>query len=509
MVEFHVTSLDVIHSYSPPLGVKADANRAWDNIAFAKPLKEEIFEVHWEGGGCGMAARSTTAGRRQRRPTSKAGSKNSRTGFAATTKVLPPYSTTYSPEPTRRGEPARERVETPTPAARPLWRRLVGFNLLAAVVLGVGGFYLGWYAATTSTAAQASNTGSARPERPRPVLVYILCVVGFLIGLGFANYPFAPARDAPPRCARRRTTLGRYFGLCTDHKVVGNRPRAASACSSSSRAECTPIRTECYMTSQPSPARPVSRRWSPSMHDDDGDVHLRNLGLFANSFLPLLIGARRTRFPRIESLTFPLLMAAGFILLLDDLLLRRLPDRLDAATSRCNDQAVSWACTPTSSSSPWLVSRCACWGVNMMATIITMRAPGLTWSRLPIFIWAVFSTSVLSELALLMLVATLAMSALDRTIDTSFFVPGGGGSSSTSMENPLLVLRPPRGLHLALPFFGISLQPPPVFTRKPLWGYRLADLGHALRQPAELFVWQHNPIVSGINADLRPLDTVF
>ncbi len=65
----------------------------------------------------------------------------------------------------------------------------------------------------------------------------------------------------------------------------------------------------------------------------------------------------------------------------------------------------------------------------MMATIITMRAPGLTWSRLPIFVWGVFATAVLMVLAAPMLVATLLMSALDRTIDTSFFIPGGGGSS--------------------------------------------------------------------------------
>ena len=142
-------------------------------------------------------------------------------------------------------------------------------------------------------------------------------------------------------------------------------------------------------------------------------------------------------------------------------------------------------------------------GLNMMATIITMRAPGLTWSRLPIFVWSVFATAVLMVLAAPMLVATLLMAALDRTINTSFFMTGGGGSSYL-FENLFWFFGHPEVYVLALPGFGIVLELIPVFTRKPLWGYRLAVAGMLGVSLMSFFVWQHHLFVSGINADLRP-----
>jgi cytochrome c oxidase subunit 1 len=142
-------------------------------------------------------------------------------------------------------------------------------------------------------------------------------------------------------------------------------------------------------------------------------------------------------------------------------------------------------------------------GLNMMATIITMRAPGMTWSRLPIFVWSVLATGVLMVLAAPVLVATLLMAALDRTIDTSFFIPGGGGSSYL-FENLFWFFGHPEVYVLALPGFGIVLELLPVFTRKPLWGYRLAVSGMLGVTLLSFFVWQHHLFVSGINADLRP-----
>ena len=139
----------------------------------------------------------------------------------------------------------------------------------------------------------------------------------------------------------------------------------------------------------------------------------------------------------------------------------------------------------------------------MIATIITMRAPGLTWSRLPIFVWSVFATSALMVLAAPTLVSTLLMAALDRTINTSFYIPGGGGSSYL-FQNLFWFFGHPEVYILALPGFGIILELLPVFTRKPLWGYRLAISGMLGVSLMSFFVWQHHLFVSGINADLRP-----
>ena len=85
-------------------------------------------------------------------------------------------------------------------------------------------------------------------------------------------------------------------------------------------------------------------------------------------------------------------------------------------------------------------------GFNLLATIIIMRAPGMTWSRLPIFVWGVVATAILMMLAAPMLIATLLMAALDRTAQTAFFIPGNGGSG-LPLREPVLGLRPSRGVH--------------------------------------------------------------
>jgi cytochrome c oxidase subunit 1 len=142
-------------------------------------------------------------------------------------------------------------------------------------------------------------------------------------------------------------------------------------------------------------------------------------------------------------------------------------------------------------------------GMNMLVTIVTMRAPGLTWSRLPIFVWSVIGTAVLMVLAAPMLIATLAMAALDRSINTSFFIASAGGSSYL-FENLFWFFGHPEVYILALPGFGIVLELLPVFARKPLWGYRLAVSGMLGVCLLSFFVWQHHLFVSGMNADLRP-----
>jgi cytochrome c oxidase subunit 1 len=224
------------------------------------------------------------------------------------------------------------------------------------------------------------------------------------------------------------------------------------------------------------------------------------LGPFANYFVPIMIGARRMAFPRIEALTFWLLMAAGFILT-SSIFFGGFPTGW-TGYEPLNDQAVMGMDSYIIFFALVGISM-ALLGLNMLATIITMRAPGLTWSRLPIFVWSVLSTSALMVLAAPVLIATLAMAALDRTINTSFFVPGGGGSPYL-FENLFWFFGHPEVYVLALPGFGIVLELLPVFTRKPLWGYRLAVSGMLGVTLLSFFVWQHHLFVSGINADLRP-----
>ncbi|MGZ6601093.1 MAG: cytochrome c oxidase subunit I, partial [Gaiellaceae bacterium] len=142
-------------------------------------------------------------------------------------------------------------------------------------------------------------------------------------------------------------------------------------------------------------------------------------------------------------------------------------------------------------------------GLNLMATILTMRAPGMSWTRLPIFVWGVLATSILMALAAPVLVAAMTMVLMDRGANTSFFLASAGGSQYL-YENLVWFFGHPEVYILALPGFGIVLELLPVFARKPLWGYRLAVAGMLGVTLLSFMVWQHHLFVSGMNAGLRP-----
>jgi cytochrome c oxidase subunit 1 len=395
-------------------------------------------------------------------------------------------------------------TSAPQPAGKPLLRRLVGFNLLTAVLLGIGGYYLGALIGHTIDGGKSFEYQVKTDEYDLALLLgYFGGVIGFLIGLGFANYPISRLLGRPASLREKESGgAGRYFGLCTDHKVVGIQYLIGiGVFFFIGGLNAMLIRTQ-LLHPVPTFVGPNQYLSLVGMHGTMmmGMMTSGILGPFANYFVPIMIGARRMAFPRIEALTFWLLMAAGFILV-STIFFGGFPTGW-TGYEPLNDEAVmgmdSYICFFA------LVGlSMALLGLNMIATIVTMRAPGLTWSRLPIFVWSVFATAVLMVLAAPMLVATLLMAALDRTINTSFFMTGGGGSSYL-FENLFWFFGHPEVYILALPGFGIVLELLPVFTRKPLWGYRLAVSGMLGVSLMSFFVWQHHLFVSGINADLRP-----
>jgi cytochrome c oxidase subunit I len=394
-------------------------------------------------------------------------------------------------------------ASTPQPIGRPLWRRLIGFNLLSAVILGVGGYYLGWFIGHQINGKSFEFQSAIDENDVALLLAYLFGVAGFLIGLGFANYPVSRLLGRPASLREKEEGgIGRYFGLCTDHRVVGIQYLIGIGLFFFiGGLNAMLIRTE-LLHSNPTFVGPNQYLSLVGEHGTMmmGMMTSGILGPFANYFVPIMIGARRMAFPRIEALTFWLLMAAGFILT-STIFFGGFPTGW-TGYQPLNDQAVMGMDSYICFFALVGISMCLL-GLNMMATIITMRAPGLTWSRLPIFVWGVFATSVLMVLAAPMLVATLAMAALDRSISTSFFLPAGGGSSYL-FENLFWFFGHPEVYILALPGFGIVLELLPVFTRKPLWGYRLGVSGMLGVTLLSFFVWQHHLFVSGINADLRP-----
>jgi cytochrome c oxidase subunit 1 len=126
------------------------------------------------------------------------------------------------------------------------------------------------------------------------------------------------------------------------------------------------------------------------------------------------------------------------------------------------------------------------------------------WSRLPIFVWAMLTTSFLMVLAAPVLVGAMYMLITDRTVQTAFFTDDLGGSSYL-WQNLFWFFGHPEVYILALPGFGVVSEILPVFCRKPLFGYRVAAAGMVGVTLLSFFVWQHHLFDSGINPDMRPV----
>jgi cytochrome c oxidase subunit 1 len=382
-------------------------------------------------------------------------------------------------------------------------RRALRFNLLTAVVLGVVGFYVGWWLGHLVKAPSLAYFADTGQNDIALFVAYFVGVVGFLVGLGFANYPVQRMLGKPPSLREKEDAgWGRYFSLCTDHKVVGIQYLIGiGAFIFIGGLNAMLIRFELL--------RPTHQAFGAGNYLTLVGLHGTMmmgmmtsgiLGPFANYLVPLMIGTRRMAFPRIEALTFWLLMAAG-VILMTATAFGGFPTGW-TGYAPLNDQA-NMGMDAYIAFFALVGLSMSLLGLNMLVTVITMRAPGMTWGRLPIFVWGVISTAVLMLLAAPVLITTLLMVALDRTAQTGFFNVQAGGSSYL-YENLFWFFGHPEVYILALPGMGILLEILPVFARKPLWGYRLAVTGMLGVSLLSWLVWQHHLFVSGINADVRP-----
>ena len=309
--------------------------------------------------------------------------------FAPVAKYLPPYATTYLPDPQLRRmtapeEPVSAQRRRP-PAApdrlQPAHRRR---PRRSAATTSAGS------SATTSPAPSIDYFGDTDQNDISVFLGYFFGVDRLpRSGSASLNYPFARMRGYPPSLREKETQgAGRYFGLCTDHKVVGIQYLwGIGLFFFIGGLNAMLIRVELLRPNyQVFPAGQyltlVGLHGTMMM----GIMSSAILGPFANYFVPLMIGARRMAFPRIEALTFWLLMAAGAILT-TTIFFGGFPTGwtgyeplIDQANAGMDSYIVFFALVG--------ISMCLL-GLNMIATIMTMRAPGLTWSRLPIFVWGV------------------------------------------------------------------------------------------------------------------------
>jgi cytochrome c oxidase subunit 1 len=374
------------------------------------------------------------------------------------------------------------------------------------VVCAAVGYLLGHLLGNFLSSTYAQNALSDQNDIP-VVLGYTFATLGWLAGLGVFNDLGRQMLGRPllaeVRMGGGEAGLSKYFRYTLDHKVVGIQYLYGMiAYFLTGGLFAMAIRSELL-----SPSRHLL---GPNQYlmvvGEHGTMMMMMmssviLGPFGQYFGPLLIGSKRVAFPRIEALGFWLTPAA-YVILLSGVLFGGFPTgwtgyeplSLQATTG---EDAYFFAFGLMGLS--MILA-----GFNMIVTVINYRAPGMRWSRLPMFVWSMFTVSFLQVLAVPVLVGACYMGLMDRTFQTAFFANQLGGSSFL-YEDLFWFFGHPEVYILALPGFGVIAEIVAVFCRKPLFGYRVAAAGMLGVGILSFFVWQHHLFDSGINPDMRPL----
>jgi cytochrome c oxidase subunit I len=221
-----------------------------------------------------------------------------------------------------------------------------------------------------------------------------------------------------------------------------------------------------------------------------------------NYVIPLMIGAPDMAFPRLNALSFWLLPIAGLIMLSSYVV----PDGGAFAAGWTNY-------TPLAVQQPvgnvffqmavqWAGASSIMTGLNFLVTIITMRAPGMSFWRLPLLVWANFATSTLVVVATPFIAGSQFFILFDRVLHTNFFEPLGGGYA-LAYQHIFWFYSHPAVYIMMLPGFGIASEVISVFARKPIFGYRLMALSLMAILVLGFSVWAHHMFVSGMSPWLR------
>ena len=396
-------------------------------------------------------------------------------------------------------------VATRGTAPPSLSRRLHEWGLALAVVGAAIGFFVGYALGSLAIGDGDNSLGS----NAGILLGYSLSAVGFLAGMGFFNYPIArllgrpvPTADDEAYLHGEGGGLARYFRLTTDHKVIGMQYVVAIlAFLFVGGLGAMFIRTE-LLTPTPTTATAETYLTLVGLHSTlmIFMASAAIIGPFGNYFVPIMIGARNMAFPRLEALTFWLLPPAGLILL-STVFLGGFTTGWTGYAPLADQNVLGMDSYLIAFSLIGLSIMLS--GLNMIVTVITLRAPGMRFTRLPIFVWGVFLTSFLGLLAAPALLGAIAMETFDRTYLATLFVPAGGGSPYL-WENLFWFFGHPEVYIFILPAFGLIMEMLPVFTRRPLWGYRVAIGGLVGVTVLSFMVWQHHLFVSGLAPALRP-----
>jgi cytochrome c oxidase subunit I len=218
---------------------------------------------------------------------------------------------------------------------------------------------------------------------------------------------------------------------------------------------------------------------------------------FGNYFLPLMIGARDMAFPRLNALSFWLLLLGGIVFYIT--LFFHPPDAGWWSYPPLSESLYS----PSGGQDAWIFLihitgiSSLLGAINFYVTIVNMRAPGMTWGRLPLFVWGLLVYALLLIIALPVVAAAVTMLLTDRHFGTHFFDPTAHGSPIL-WQHLFWFFGHPEVYIMILPGFGIISEVIPVFSRKPIFGYKAIAASTAVIAFLATLVWAHHMFASPV-----------
>jgi cytochrome c oxidase subunit 1 len=218
---------------------------------------------------------------------------------------------------------------------------------------------------------------------------------------------------------------------------------------------------------------------------------------FANFVLPLQIGSPDVSFPRLNAVSYWLYLFGGLITVAGFLTPEGAADfgwfayaPLNSAVHSPGVGADLWVIGLTISGLGTILG-----GVNMVTTVITLRAPGMTMFRMPIFTWNILVTSVMVLMVFPPLAATLLALEADRRLGAHVFDAANGGA--ILWQHLFWFFGHPEVYIVAIPFFGIISEVIPVFSRKPIFGYKGLVFATIAIAALSMTVWAHHMFATG------------
>jgi cytochrome c oxidase subunit 1 len=329
----------------------------------------------------------------------------------------------------------------------------------------------------------------------------------FLVGLGAFDYWFYWAAGRPTRpedhSGHGAHSWRDYFRVNTDHKVIGIQYTVTSFF-------FLLVGGLLAMLMRAELAQPGMQFVSTDAYNGLFSVHASILiflfiipvfaGL-ANFVLPLMIGAPDMAFPRLNALSYWLLPIAGTMMMISFL-------------APGGSFATGWtAYAPLSTDAPlgqlfftvgvqFAGASSVATALNFLVTIITMRAPGMSFWRMPLLVWANFSTSLLVVIATPFIAASQFFVLLDRALGFNFFQEARGGDV-LMYQHVFWFYSHPAVYIMMLPGFGIVSEILSVKSRKPIFGYRMMAFSLLAIVVLGFTVWAHHMFVSGMQPWIR------